>query len=131
MPAQNQFHQAPPDYDQPDPGSEHGTAQEQSRMSRRGVLRGVVGVGAVGLAAAAGAGVAVVATQPSSQTNLPPTGKPVAMAPMAPNAVAGPLMVYLADTTTGEFDVYGGTGAVRIKNPALVSQLLKNVQLAW
>jgi hypothetical protein len=100
-------------------------------MSRRTVLRGVAGVGAVGLAAAAGAGVAVAATRPTGQTTLPPAAKPVEMAPMAPAAMAGPLVVYLSDTTTGEFDVFGGTGAVRIKNPALVSQLLKNVQLAW
>jgi hypothetical protein len=48
---------------------------------------------------------------------------------MAPAAVAGPLVVYLSDTTTGEFDVFGDTGQVRVKNPALVSQLLKNLPL--
>jgi len=90
-----------------------------------------VGVGAVGLAAAAGTGVAVAATRPSTVTNLPPASKPVEVAAMSPNVMAGPLVVYLRDTTTGEFDVFGGEGQVRIKNPALVSQLLKNVQLAW
>jgi hypothetical protein len=101
-------------------------------MSRRSVLRGVAGAGAIGLAAAAGAGVTAAVTRPGSQpTALPPAAKPVMVADMSPNNMAGPLVVYLRDTTTGEFDVFGGTGQVTIKNPALVSQLLKNVQLAW
>jgi hypothetical protein len=100
-------------------------------MSRRSVLRGAAGAGAVGLAAAAGAGGIVAATRPAHQQALPPAAKPETMAAMGPEAMTGPLVVYLRDTTTGEFDVFGGTGQVRIKNPALVSQLLKNVQLAW
>jgi hypothetical protein len=99
-------------------------------MSRRSVLRGAAGVGAVGLAAAAGAGVAVSATRPANKPALPPAAKPETVAAMPQTAMTGPLVVYLRDTTTGEFDVFGGTGQVRIKNPALVSQLLQNVQLA-
>ena len=100
------------------------------RMSRRSMLRGAATAGAVGIAAAAGAGAVAAVTHPNAQADLRPTAKPVTIAPMAPAAVAGPLVVYLADTTTGEFDVFGDTGQVRIKNPALVSQLLKNLPLA-
>jgi hypothetical protein len=100
-------------------------------MSRRSVLRGVAGVGAVGAAAALGAG-AVVAfdRQSAGQPNLKPASKPVAMAPMAPTAMAGPLVVYIPDTTSGQFDVYGGTSQTRVRNPALVRQLLANLKLA-
>jgi hypothetical protein len=99
--------------------------------SRRSVLRGVVGVGAVGIAAAAGAGAVFEFDRPSAKTQtLMPAAKPVAMAPMAPTAMAGPLVVYIADTTTGVIDVFGGTGATQIRNPALVNQLLANLKLA-
>jgi hypothetical protein len=99
--------------------------------SRRSVLRGVLGVGAVGAAAAVGGGAVFALDRNSSTTAmLKPVSKPVAMAPMAPTAMAGPLVVYIADTTTGLLDVFGGTGATQINNPALVSQLLDNLKLA-
>jgi hypothetical protein len=91
-------------------------------MSRRSLLRGAAGAGAVGLAAAAGAGAVVAVTRPRTETALPPTAKPVAM--------AGPLVVYLADTTNGEMDVFAGDGQIRLRNPALVGQLLRNLQMA-
>ena len=114
----------------PLPLSRQGPAQEPPRppMSRRSVLRGV---GVAGAAAAGGAG-AVLAfdRQSGGQTTLMPASKPVVMAPMAPAAMAGPLVVYIADTTTGLFDVFGGTGQTQIRNPALVRQLLANLKLA-
>jgi hypothetical protein len=116
---------------EPSLDSEHGTVQENSRLSRRSLLRGATAAGAVGLVAAAGAGAVVAVTRPAGQPSLPPAAKPVTMAAMPETALAGPLVVYLRDTTTGEFDVFGGTGAIRVRNPQLVAQLLKNVQLAW
>jgi hypothetical protein len=100
-------------------------------MSRRSVLRGVAGVSAMGAAAAVGAG-AVVAfdRQSGGQPTLMPASRPVVMAPMAPTAMAGPLVVYIADTTSGLFDVFAGTGQTQIRNPALVRQLLANLKLA-
>ena len=98
-------------------------------MSRRSILRGVAGAGAVGAAAAVGAGAILKFDKPAEAT-LKPVGKPVAMAPMAPNAMAGPLVVYISDTTNGLLDVFGGTGATRVRNPALVRQLLANLKLA-
>jgi hypothetical protein len=59
-----------------------------------------------------------------------PASKPVAVAPMAPTAMEGPLVVYIADTTSGLFDVFGGTGQTQVRNPALVRQLLANLKLA-
>jgi hypothetical protein len=98
-------------------------------LARRSILRGIAGIGAVGVAAAAGAGAVIKLDKPAAAT-LKPAAKPVAMAPMAPGAAAGPLVVYIADTTAGVLDVYAGTGATQIRNPALVSQLLANLKLA-
>jgi len=117
----------------PEPSNERGPAPEPQRppMSRRSILRGVAGVGAVAGAAAVGAGAVVAFDKPSSATEtLMPVAKPVVMAPMAPTAMEGPLVVYISDTTSGLLDVYGGTGATQVKNPALVRQLLANLKLA-
>jgi len=120
-----------PPQTQADQASEPLTAPERpSPMSRRSLLRGAAGAGAVGLAAAAGAGTVVAITRPRAETVLPPAAKPVAMAAMPHNAMAGPLVVYLADTTNGEMDVFAGAGQIRLRNPALVGQLLRNLQMA-
>lgn len=103
-------------------------AQSQPRVSRRSLLRGGLAGGGIGLAVAAGAGAAVGITRNSSQTSLKPASKPVAMAPMAPSATQGPLVVYISDTTNGVLDVFGGTGATQVHNPALVTQLLNNLK---
>jgi hypothetical protein len=105
-------------------------AAVRAPMSRRFVLRGAAGVGAVAAAAAAGAGAVVAFDRPAQAATLMPVSKPVKMAPMAPTAMAGPLIVYIADTTTGVLDVFGGTGATQVVNPALVRQLLANLKLA-
>ncbi len=48
----------------------------------------------------------------------------------APKASGEPLVVYLRDTSTGEFEVFNGTRQVRVRNPALVAQLLDGLQTA-
>jgi hypothetical protein len=106
-------------------------ASARARTSRRNILRGLAGVAAVGIAAAVGAGAVVEFDRPSEAATLKPVSKPVVMAPMAPSAMAGPLVVYISDTTTGKFDVYGETGATQVNNPAFVNQLLDNLKLQW
>jgi hypothetical protein len=98
-------------------------------MTRRSVLRSVAGVGVIGAAAAAGAGT-VFKIDKSGASTLKPVAKPVKMAPMAPTAMAGPLVVFIADTSNGLLDVYGGTGATQLRNPALVNQILANLKMA-
>jgi hypothetical protein len=128
--------QTPPDHAHPQQTqsiNQQGPAQPpRPPASRRSVLRGVAGVGAVAAAAAAGAGAVVGFDRQSGgqPALLKPVSKPVTMAPMAPTAMAGPLVVYIADTTSGQFDVFGGTGQTRVQNPALVRQLLANLKLA-
>ena len=96
-------------------------------MSRRSILRSAAGVGVVGVAAVAGAGAVLKLDQPST---LKPVSKPVAMAPMAPGAAAGPIVVYITDPSAGVLDVFAGTGATQIHNPALVKQLMANLKMA-
>jgi hypothetical protein len=111
--------------------SEPDSAQEgPSRVSRRSLLRGAGAVGVAGVAAAGGAGAVVALVRPKAEPVLLPAAKPVALAAMPPNAMAGPLVVYLADTATGEMDVFAGTGQIRLRNPAMVGQLLRNLQMA-
>jgi hypothetical protein len=88
------------------------------------VLRGAAGAGAVGLAAAVGAAVEAK-RQPSQQTI-----KSAALAEPPDDASAGPLVVYIADASTGQFDVFAGDGQVRVYNPDLVGQLLANLKQA-
>jgi hypothetical protein len=122
---QAQFPPQPQAQFQPQPQPQ---AQGQPQVSRRSLLRGGLVGGGIGLAVAAGAGAAVGITRNSSQTSLKPVSKPVVMAPMAPGATAGPLVVYISDTTNGVLDVFAGTGATQIRNPALVAQLLNNLK---
>jgi hypothetical protein len=96
------------------------------------VLRGAAGVGAVGLAAAAGAGAVFAATRPTDTTRQAGATRPAGagQAAAAPRANGEPLVVYLRDTSTGEFEVFNGTSQVRLRNPALVAQLLDGLQAA-
>lgn len=110
---------------QPQPVTE-SPAQPRSRVSRRFLLRGAAGAGVVGVAAVVGAGSAMAVTRDSPK--LKPVSKPVVMAPMAPSAMEGPLVVYISDTTTGDVDVFAGTGQMRMRNPALVRELLNNLK---
>ncbi|NJP43270.1 hypothetical protein [Actinacidiphila epipremni] len=148
MPPQNQNPQnQPPEYRPPEyqsgqpPTQGYGIpAQEplrtppaaaagpQPEVSRRSLLRSGLLGGGIGLAVAAGAGTAVGLTHHSSGTSLKPASKPVVMAPMPPRAVQGPLVVYISDSASGVLDVFAGTGATRIHNPGLVTQLLDNLK---
>lgn len=120
-----------PPQTQPHLPSEPDTAPERpSPVSRRSLLRGAGVAGVAGVAAAGGAGAVVALVRQKPEPVLLPAAKPVAMAAMPPNAMAGPLVVYLADTNTGDMDVFAGTGQIRLRNKALVGQLLRNLQMA-
>jgi len=92
---------------------------QTQRVSRRSLLYGAAGVGAVGLVAAAGATVA--ATRPDAAAARTD-------AALARPDHQGPVMVYLRDAATGEMDVYAGTGQVSLRDPALAGQLLRAIQ---
>ena len=129
-----QTHPDQPRQAQPGSDSEPGTTAPTSALSRRSVLRGAAGAGAVGIAAATGVGAAFAATRPSTGTRPADAGKDagkVVTTDTAPQKPGGePLVVYLRDASTGEFEVFNGTRQVRVRDPRLVAQLLDGVQAA-
>jgi hypothetical protein len=99
-------------------------------VPRRSVLRGAAGLGAVGLAAAAGAGAVVAATRPAGSGTVTSTGATQAAGAAARANGTEPLVVYLRDAAAGEFEVFHGTRQVRLRNPGLAAQLLDGIATA-
>jgi hypothetical protein len=89
-------------------------------VSRRSVLRGAAGAGAVGLAAAGGITAVAGITRQDHPARQDASG--------SADALAGPVMVYLRDTSTGEMEVFAGTGQTSLRNPALVRELLRAIK---
>jgi hypothetical protein len=125
-----QTHPGQPRQAQPGSDTEPGTAPLAAPLSRRSLLRGAAGAGAVGLAAAAGGGAVFAATRPSGTTRSADSAKAATTDTAAGKASGEPLVVYLRDTSTGEFDVFNGTSQVRIRDPRLVAQLLHGLATA-
>ena len=133
-----QTHAEEPRQAQPGSEAEPGTAQLPAPPSRRSVLRGAAGAGAIGFAAAAGAGAVFAATRPAGAATPADAAKAAGAGATTgantgattANAGSEPLVVYLRDTSTGEFEVFNGTRQVRVRNPQLVAQLLDGLQTA-
>jgi hypothetical protein len=105
----------------PSPSHADPNSDQAAPPSRRSVLRGAAGVGAVGLAAAVGVG-AVAA--PALAADRPrPAARPRSADADRPAGPAEPLVVYLRDAASGELDVFAGTGHAVIRDPALVARL--------
>ena len=94
--------------------------------SRRSVLRGASAAGAVGIAAAVGVGAAsggaAAATLPAANNRA------VAGAEHPADAAGAPLVVYLRDAASGEFDVFAGTSRTSIVDPDLAARLTHAVR---
>jgi hypothetical protein len=92
------------------------------------MLRGAAGVGAVSVAAAAGAGSIFAATRSANAA----TDKHAGTVGGAATHPAGdePLVAYLRDASTGEFEVFHGTRQVRVRDPRLAAQLLDGLATA-
>jgi hypothetical protein len=101
----------------PSQSHEDPNPDQSAPPSRRSVLRGAAGVGAVGLAAAVGVGAAAGPALAAGHRPAP------ARPDTAPPAAAGPLVVYLRDAASGELDVFAGTSHAVIRDPALVARL--------
>jgi hypothetical protein len=112
------------------PQNQADQAASDSGVSRRSLLRGAAGVGAVGLVAATGAGAAFAATRPAAAARPTAAAKPATLDAVTENAGRDPLVVYLRDIKTGEFEVFNGTSQVRVRSPRLVAQLLADLQTA-
>jgi hypothetical protein len=100
---------------------------ETAPPSRRSVLRGVAGVGAVGFAAAVGVGAAAgpALAVDSRRAAAPATAQPSTA--LAADG-AGPLVVYLRDAASGELDVFAGTSHAVIRDHELAARLTSAVR---
>ena len=96
--------------------------------SRRSVLRGAGAAGAVGIAAAVGAGAAsgVAAAARPADNRANPDNR--ATAEHSAGAAGAPVVVYLRDAASGEFDVFAGTSRATIVDPALAARLTRAVR---
>jgi hypothetical protein len=94
--------------------------------SRRSMLLGAGAAGAVGIAAAAGVGTvgggAAAATRPAADNRA------AAGAEHSAGAAGAPLVVYLRDAASGEFDVFAGTSRTSIVDPDLAARLTHAVR---
>jgi len=100
------------------------------------MLRGAAGAGAAGLAAAAVASAAAPAL--AAAASAAPAGPPVqastvqpstAQADAGPGAAASePVVVHLRDATSGEMDIFAGTGHTRLRDPDLAARLTRAVR---
>jgi hypothetical protein len=100
-------------------------------LSRRSLLRGAAGVGAVSVAAAAGAGAIFAAAGPASAaTTVDADTVHAGAVTDTPAHPAGdePIVAYLRDAATGEFEVFHGTRQVRVRDRKLAVQLLNQVR---
>jgi hypothetical protein len=99
--------------------------------SRRSMLRGAGAAGAVGIAAAVGvgaaSGVAAAATRPAAG-NRANAGNRAASAEHSAGAVGAPVVVYLRDAASGEFDVFAGTSRATFVDPDLAARLTRAVR---
>ena len=91
--------------------------------SRRSMLRGAGAAGAVGIAAAVGvgaaSGVAAATTRPAADNRTNADNRA---------AAGAPVVVYLRDAASGEFDVFAGTSRATIVDPDLAARLTRAVR---
>jgi hypothetical protein len=116
-----------PGQDYPDhtaqPANSPGTHERRPPLSRRSVLRRTAGFGAVGLALAAGGTTAGVAISSRSQagTSAPSQGRTAAA---ASTAGPGPIVIYMADPSSGEMEIFAGTGQIRHTDRAMATTVM-------
>jgi hypothetical protein len=97
---------------------------ETAPPSRRSVLRGAAGVGAVGFAAAVGIGAAAGPALAAERRAAAPARPDSAL----PADTSGPLVVYLRDAASGELDVFAGTSHAVIRDHELAARLTSAVR---
>jgi hypothetical protein len=88
--------------------------------SRRSMLRGAGVAGAVGIAAAV--------TRPAADNRAREDNRAAAGAGHSADAARAPLVVYLRDAASGEFDVFAGTSRAVIVDPDLAARLTRAVR---
>ena len=98
--------------------------QAQQHLSRRSVLRGAAGVGVAGIAATALTGAAGPALAAAAAAR-PAAADRGAKAEVKGEDTAEQVVVHVRDASSGEIDVFRGTGQVRLRDPELAARLVR------
>jgi nitrous oxide reductase len=101
-------------------------AKEGRRLSRRSLLQGAATAGAAGLAATAigAAGPALAATSSPQAADQSPGRSPGQPHRGAP---AGPIMVHVRDTRSGDIEVFAGTSQTRLRDTDLAARIARSI----
>ena len=102
----------------------------ERRLSRRSLLQGAATAGAAGIAATAigAAGPALAATSgPQAAKHSP--GQSPSQSPSQPpgRAPAGPIMVHVRDTRSGDIEVFAGTSQTRLRDKDLAARIARAI----
>ena len=96
------------------------------RLSRRSLLQGAATAGAAGLAVTAigAAGPALAAT-----SSPPPEDRSHGRSPgrSSGRAPAGPIMVHVRDTRSGDIEVFAGTSQTRLRDKDLAARIARAI----
>jgi hypothetical protein len=111
------------------PSQEAKRAPEEAgerRLSRRSLLQGAATAGAAGIAATAigAAGPALAAT-----SSPPAPGRSAARSAgqSSGRAPAGPIMVHVRDTRSGDIEVFAGTSQARLRDKDLAARIARAI----
>ena len=98
----------------------------ERRLSRRSLLQGAATAGAAGLAATAigAAGPALAATSGPQAAKHSPGQSPSQSPGRAP---AGPIMVHVRDTRSGDIEVFAGTSQTRLRDKDLAARIARAI----
>jgi nitrous oxide reductase len=107
------------------PANSPGTHERQPPLSRRSMLGRTAGFGAVGLAVAAGGGTTagVVLSRSQSDTPAQSQGNSAAAA-AAGTPGSGAIVIYMANPSSGEMQIFAGTGQTRHTNHAMTATVM-------
>ena len=90
----------------------------ERRLSRRSLLQGAATAGAAGIAATA-----IGAAGPA----LAATSSPPAPSRSPGRAPAGPIMVHVRDTRSGDIEVFAGTSQARLRDQDLAARIARAI----
>ena len=98
----------------------------ERRLTRRSLLQGAATAGAAGLAATAigAAGPALAATSGPQAAKHSPGQSPGQSPGRAP---AGPIMVHVRDTRSGDIEVFAGTSQTRLRDKDLAARIARAI----
>jgi len=99
------------------------------RLSRRSLLQGAATAGAAGLAVTAigAAGPALAATSSPQAAGKSPGQSPGWPGQPHREAPAGPIMVHVRDTGSGDIEVFAGTSQTRLRDKDLAARIARAI----